>query len=503
MEHKTRFRNHISIILEQTGAAIAGLFILAATAVFQSLDEITSEDISALTDRSLLILLSVTALLLFSVLSQVFVWSKTYISIEENAVVIEKGSINKKKNTIGIRNISNINLEQNLLEMILGTCKVKLDTNSLSTADSTDVKIVLKKADALWFQQTVTEKLEAGRAGMDAGAVRGENPGEGETYDVRADIGDIISHGVFSISVVSVALLLLVIVGTVFSVKEFLDDPGVIGTIAGGTAAVVIAVLIAGSALWDTVKDFVKYYDFRAKRRDDKIYIKYGFLKKVEYTIPVDKIQALKLRQSFVARIGGRYMAEIVNVGMGDDQEERHSFLVLYCTPEKLKERLLLLLPEYARTVDQPVERIPYGAWAAWSLPATVYLAVVLCCSYLCSFILDGQMSSDAYRLPVLLVTVAFILGMPVVLLLVYRTAGVGMGGHFLKITRGYFGKEIISVKYGKIQYVEFKQNLIAKAWGIKKGEIHLLAASDNACHSIPYFTGNKEEIIKRGMLIF
>ena len=144
-----RFRNHISIILEQTGAVIIAVFVLVVTQLFQSFDEITEADLSFITNRGMLILLAVAALLAVSLISQFLVWAKTYISIEENAIVIEKGRVNKKKNTIGIRNISNINLEQNLIEMLFGTCKVKLDTNSLSTADSTDVKIVLKKSDAL------------------------------------------------------------------------------------------------------------------------------------------------------------------------------------------------------------------------------------------------------------------------------------------------------------------------------------------------------------------
>ena len=157
---------------------------------------------------------------------------------------------------------------------------------------------------------------------------------------MRAGIADILQHGFFSISIFSVVIFLLVIVGTVMSVAEVIGRAGLMASLAGSAAGIVVAAFIILSTLWDTVKDFVRYYDFRAKRLDDKIYIKYGFFKKVEYTIPVDKIQALKIRQSFLARIGHRYMAEIVNVGMGDDKEEKHSFLVLYCTEEKLGERL-------------------------------------------------------------------------------------------------------------------------------------------------------------------
>ena len=90
-------------------------------------------------------------LLAVSLTGQVLVWARTYITIEENSHCDDRNgqSQQKRKNTIGIRNISNINLKQNLIEMLFGTCKVKLDTNSRSTADSTDVKIVLKKSDAL------------------------------------------------------------------------------------------------------------------------------------------------------------------------------------------------------------------------------------------------------------------------------------------------------------------------------------------------------------------
>jgi len=76
---------------------------------------------------------------------QLWIWSKTYIYVLNHAIIIEKNTMKKEKETIGIKNISNVNLEQNLFERLLRTCKVKLDTNSLFTADSTDVQILMKK----------------------------------------------------------------------------------------------------------------------------------------------------------------------------------------------------------------------------------------------------------------------------------------------------------------------------------------------------------------------
>ena len=292
--------------------------------------------------------------------------------------------------------------------MLAGTCKVKLDTNSLSTADKTDVKIVLKKADAENFRREIMSRMQG--TGRETVAGAGEPPlwngTEGysadgaaeqsafqEEYDVRADFGDIIQHGLFSINIFSVILLLAGIAATVGAVIQVVQNPGFIKSLLGAAAGILVAASIVVSALWDTVKDFVKYYDFRAKRRGDRLFIRYGLLKKMEYTVPVDKIQALQIHQSLVARICGRYMAEIVNVGMGDEKEERNSFLVLYCTEEKLRQQLELLLPEMAPAVDQKVKRQPGTAWAAWAFPFTVYVLAVLLAAAAGTLLTDGMAS--------------------------------------------------------------------------------------------------------------
>ncbi|HIZ12914.1 MAG TPA: PH domain-containing protein [Candidatus Mediterraneibacter stercorigallinarum] len=153
-----RFRNHISIIVEQTGGLLIALLIVLIPSMLENIDELMETGLEFMDGKWLLVNMGLILFFLIVIALQIAIWSKTYISVQDNAVVIERNTLNKKKNTIGIRNISNINTEQNLFEMLMGTCKVKLDTNSRSTADSTDVKIVLKKADALAFKQEVTRR---------------------------------------------------------------------------------------------------------------------------------------------------------------------------------------------------------------------------------------------------------------------------------------------------------------------------------------------------------
>lgn len=491
MSEKKKFRNHFSVIIEQTAGAIAALTVLIVTQLFEHLDEILKADLSFLTQKGAMILLGVGALLVFGIMAQVLVWRKTYISIEENTVVIEKGSVNRRKNTIGISSISNINLEQNLIEMVFGTYKVKFDTNSRSTADSTDVKIVLKKADALWFRQEVAGLIE--QAGETSVSPCDEQE---ERFDVRADFADVLRHGAFSISAVSVAVFVFALGGTAVTILETVRSAKFSGTAAGGVAGIAVACVIVASTLWDTVKDFIRYYDFRVKRSDEKIYIKYGFFRKVEYTIPVDKIQALKIRQSMVARIGRRYMAEIVNVGMGDDQEEKNSFLILYCTEEELRKQLMMLLPEYADTMDIRAERMPVSVWAAWSIPFGIFLICILgaAAAGVCE-------APEKYISLIWTGTTALAVLTLLCMYLKYRTAGMGTDARILKTAGGYFGRRYLCVPFRNIQYVEFSGNPAARACGIRRGKMYLLASAADASQNIPYFRSERMDEIKEAML--
>lgn len=64
--------------------------------------------------------------------------------------------------------------------------------------------------------------------------------------------------------------------------------------------SVLMLIAIFSSAIWNIVKGFIQYYDFKIDRNENKLYIRYGILKKVNYTIPAEKISALKLKQTFL-----------------------------------------------------------------------------------------------------------------------------------------------------------------------------------------------------------
>ena len=113
MENSMRFRNHSSVILENSiktiGTMVAILFL-------NFISEIGGNGIQISDVLFLIGFLLIVAGIIIGI--HAIIWSKTYIVLENNTLIVERNTINTKRNTIGLKTISNVNLEQNLLEML-------------------------------------------------------------------------------------------------------------------------------------------------------------------------------------------------------------------------------------------------------------------------------------------------------------------------------------------------------------------------------------------------
>ena len=495
MENNIRFRNHPSIILETSMRTVIAVL---AVFVFNLISEMGDEGIRSA--DMLLLLLVFVVVLVFMLGYQTILWAKTYITIEENTLVIERNTLNKKRDTIGLKTVSNVNLEQNLLEMILGTCKVKLDTNSLSTADQTDVNIVLKKADAEQFRAWVLAKAEGQQVQMadenvsaEVCIAKADVPPSDESFDrngavTHGSIGELMRHGLFSIRIFN----LILIIGVLFFCVIAYQDEGI-----PSFDVLISLITFLALTLWPTIKDFIKYLNFRIERKKDKVYLSYGLFKKVAYSVPVDKINGIKLSQTMIARIAGYYMVEIVNVGMDDDEKEANTFFLPYNTLKDLQSQLHQLLPEFDGAIEIQEEKQPKVVWLL-SLPWLALYVVMNVAIYL---IVEAYTPGASIKYGVIFAAVVLLIWRTITKLADFLTKAIKVDEKFLKIVDGRFGRRVLFVKYDKIQYVTGRQCVIAKHFGIQKGTISLLASLKNRIHELPYFKENDMEQLKKKLI--
>ncbi|MBE6024816.1 MAG: hypothetical protein E7231_16830 [Cellulosilyticum sp.] len=478
-----RFRNHFSIVLERVGKWILFFLMIIWSNAEKWWEAFQPEHIAENKTTAFWMMLIVILPFVLLMIYQIIVWSKTYIGVNENAIVVERNTINKQTQTIGINHISNVNIEQNLFERIMGTCKVKLDTNTLSTANTTDVLILLKKTMAEQFKADIMEKLQQDES--DLSKEKDQEEGKRKNQ-YEASRRDVIWNGICEISVVlliiSMVMLGAGIIGGFNSIKEIKA-----GQSRGISLNMILAIGFMGSSIWGIVKGFIKYVQFKVSREQDKIYLQYGLLKKVEYTVPVDKISGVVIKQTFIARLLGRYILEVINIGSSDEQGETGNRLGLACKKEKLDELLIALLPEYQEVNLSRLQKQPKSAMILEGLKCIISLLIFSMCIGI------GARFFFGYSLKQLHLWIGIVWSMIFIVLALawtfsgYESQGLYINDQYMMIATGRLGRKIQILKYEKVQYVRVNENILGHAYGIAKGRVHLLASAMHQEKEIPY----------------
>lgn len=485
---QNEFRCHYSVVFENLGR----VFWLIVICFAGQIDEMAStihdviegriEAIDALIAFGILF-----GILLLCFIVQNIVWAKTWISIEQDAVVIEKRTINRKKNTIGMKNISNINLEQNIFERIMNTYKIKLDTNSKTTANETDVKIVLSKEKAEWFRRQVLEHMQA----VTNEAVVAED--EDMDFDVTYSAKEIVMHCLYTASVSSVLILIGIIIGAIVGLRSLHTGAVLVDSIVSAIGGILVVAVILCSVIQSMVKDFFVYYNFRAKRQENKIYLTYGLLKKRRYVLSVDKINAVEVVSPLVSRIFGRQYIKLVCIGVGDEQNE-NSMLLLSETKKDMEEKLSILLPEFTW------ENVTIHKRDRLSIFSEIPKKIIWFAILIGLMVMFGYMNllefSVAWVKYIIYGTGFFLIGMSLLnTFMSFYTEGVGIGENELIVISGCYEKKTIWIPYQKIQQLGYSEGLIRRHFGLATGVVHILAQVLDSVHTITFL---KKEVFEQ-----
>ena len=307
MENNIRFRNTFLMVIEQVLSMGSLWFMVIVSALFG--------DGGKLGAAVFLILMGITAVVL---VFHTIGWARTFICFDGQALIIEKNTLFKSTTTVALSNISNINVNRNILQAILGFRKIKVDTNTSFGSDA-EIEIYLKQDDAYEFQKYIME-LVKGHVPTVQKKSQDSDISDTMSMPSAASLKDIAAHCFYTLKFIEILMISLwgSFIVMFQAVPDEWDTPGSIVKIFG---VITIVIGISG-AIITVAKSFLAYYKLEAVRNDDELNISYGFFDKKQFRIPIRKIGAIKIKQPLLGRPFHRYYAEIACVGMGDDENE-------------------------------------------------------------------------------------------------------------------------------------------------------------------------------------
>lgn len=510
METK-RFRNHYSSVFEKIVTFFCTFFFLFVLNVFTESDiEVTEDEVEVIEISAIHILIGVGIFILIvgtivGILS--WIWSKTWIVLEKNAISVEKNTLRFTKNTLGIKDISNVNIEQNLFEMVIGTSKVKINTNSFSTASTTDIKIILKKKDAEALKNYLNQRInqlnqpEVAINIENEVDINSENKSEKirPGYVIETSAKDIFLNSIYSTNVIASVIIAAVSCGFLVNIVDFIFGADTIDNLLyeylSATVAIVgVAILVVIVLVWNCVKNYIKMFNFSVKRESDKIGIKYGMLKQVEFSVPVDKINAIVIHQTFIARLFKKYSAEMVNVGMGDEKEE-DTYFCLYGSKEHLVETIKNILPEFADALDVEIERQPKAAILMKIIGVIIWMTILSVIGAVINYFVD-----EAFIYVVGVLCAILVLSI-ILSILGFMVTGLGVSDDFCCIRDGAIATKQTIIKFNKIQFITANKNILTNKLGIVVGRVNILAMQGKNTEVLPYLKEEKMEEISEKLI--
>ncbi len=483
-----RFRCHFSIIFEslwQFWIVIFFILINEIEVVIDIVQEVGREGIYAVMEAGgiwgILALLAITLIVLFV---QFLIWRKTWITVEDNLVIVERNTLKRVKNTIAIENISAVNMERNLFERIVGTYRIKIDTNSLTTANETDISIVFSEKMAINFRKLILERMNTLKGNAKTPALSEERQPdqlfeskmEGKKVFHSSPV-EMFFHWLYTMPLFSLIISVTGIGGTILYIVNF-GFMSFIEEAAGGFLAIAFMVL---ATTWNVIKRFITYYDFTVYRDGKDLHVRCGLIKIRSYTIPVDKITALQIEQPFFSRIFKKYSVKVVTVGIGDEDGES-SNITMSLSKDRLREQLTELVPEFGwAELDQIEKEEKAGVKVRLAKSIKWHIitigAILICTLY---FHLPWYIG--------VLIPLACDGWINLLYVLSHKSAGYAVLDQGLILADGYFNKVYMMFTYKKAQYISMIYHPVAKKDGVGDGMIMLL----NSMASVPYI---KEEL--------
>ena len=414
-------------------------------------------------------------------------WTYEYW-FEEKELRVEYGLFVKKKRYIPFDRIQSFNYKEGIFHRIFGLVQVMVETAG-STNGKPEVILTAITKEAADQIELATRKSKEEKHDNELQCEIGNTVEMEQAPSARVihkmNTKDLLvlattssSMGVVIAGVAAVLSQFAEFIPFEWLFEEFSDF------IKFGFVIVALAVFVSFLFTWviAVIITFINYYNFTVIEENERLTITRGLLEKKRVTIPLNRIQAIKIVENPVRQIFGFAAVAVESASGGFGGEEKKITLFPLIKKTSLYKPLQELLPEieWQQTLTKPPKKAKqffYRIDVVWLLPV-----IVLCSSIWFPF---GLLS-------VLIVFPIIMLG-----LWQYKTTGFAINGNQLTLRYRIFSRVTFIVEKKRIQALESRQTIFQKRREIASVEVTVMSGLTGATAKAPNLeNGDIEEMM-------
>lgn len=441
-------RNHISTIFFNTISK--GIIVLLPMALKIK----KSED-----EDSLTILLVVCLVLIGLILACNYLkWYKTTFEFEENLLIVNEGIFVKKQKKIPYEKIQTCDMTQSIKYKILNLVELKIDSGNVSS-EEIEMHVIVHKNKAeeiksIIFKEKVDPLLKIDETAKEFIKIK----------TLKLIVACITDKGVQNgfIFLLAVHSFIIKYIFGIFHLKSSLIEKFNDYTKYKNMSdkLIIRAVLILGtiSIIIAIIRGLIKYNNFITTRIDNNIVITYGMFEKKQFTMPVNKISAVYIKQNWVRQLFNIRAIHIETIGYGNEHNES-TMICPIAIGNEYKIIIKKLLPEFYFE-DELIK--------AKRQTKIKFIFPKLMTSVILVFIISRLLIKYNYDYPVAWsVLIGMVLLSIISGFLEYKNTAISKTEKLMCLSNNGFNKEITIIPIEKIQSFKINQNYLQKKLNI------------------------------------
>ncbi|MGG3480652.1 PH domain-containing protein [Peribacillus frigoritolerans] len=403
--------------------------------------------------------LVIAIIILLIIVNAFLQWLRFTYRIEEGEFRIESGVFVRKKRYIKFDRIHSIDISEGIIQRVFSLVKLNIETAGGSQADA--VLSAISKSDADRLNAFISEEKNA------------NNPSDGDEVadnEFAAKSSSVFKQTLpqlFAMAATSgaVGVFLSGAIAFISQFDEMIPFQRIFKDyedfIEMGTFILTLFALVALLAVYvlATLSMVIKYASFTVIKTDEEIVISRGLLEKRRLTIPIHKIQGIRIMENLIRKPLGLATVYIEYAGGSMEDKESLSIMLFPLIRKKhLPEKILEILPVYE--TDTKMTPIPKRALSRYVFRKFLYLIPII-----------GAMVWFFRPWGYL-----FFLLVPLAIFwayMQYRDAGWSIDGNLLLLSSRFFSKQTLIMQRSRIQSITYK-----KSWFQNRKEIATISAS-------------------------
>ncbi|KXZ22953.1 hypothetical protein AXI59_07405 [Bacillus nakamurai] len=349
--------------------------------------------------------IALLVLLIWLIAASVIEWRKFTYRIEDGEFRIEEGLFFTQKRYISIDRIQSMNTSAGIIQQLFKLVKLQIETaGEGKNAEAVLSAISLEEAERIReavFQQKEKRKAEQEEHQEDAAE---QEPTREEAVQsvYRMSLGELLTAASTSGGIgviISAVFALITQIDEVFPMDWLYDRFSFLKHASIGIYAVIIFIGLFIAWLLSIAGMMIKHANFQVEKKEHELVISRGIIEKHQVTIPLRKIQAIKIKENIVRQLFGYATVTIVSAGKSGNEKEGLQTILF---PLIRKSKLAGMLGEFTNdyVLEEKRHHLPRRSLRRYlfrSVIFSVFVMIPLCIlfkpwGYLSLFLLPAEL---------------------------------------------------------------------------------------------------------------